>query len=362
MHSYIVMVSPSYGGAEKRFFDIFTSLRRSGANIVFVAPSSLVDKLKADHQDRQDVLSALISVTMGAWSRLEFVHRFRKLLQALPRGGSYHYPLNCLWPLHLGRGDRVSMSVADCTSVPGLLTKKRTNVWDWFSFFFVAKIDVLSPAIFSAMRTYRMANRMSLTPGGTYLVPPPPVASGKSPTIVFLGRLVPGKGVDHFLDVLPNLWMRLSNTAPQGLAFQIAGYGPLQDHVTARVMALARSGVPITFIGYAAAEPLLARGAVLLSLQEVTNYPSRVVAEALLAGCGVIVRDTGDSREFGDDLPGLVYCHGNLDAREMADQLARLLNSVMLEPGFSNKVRAAALIRFSSKNYIHYFRQIILDE
>lgn len=361
MHSYIVLVSPSYGGAEKRFFDVFTSLRRSGANVVLVAPSSLVDQLKADHQDRPDVLEALVSVTMGAWSSLEFVRRFRKLLQTFPRGGSYHYPLNCLWPLHVGRGDRVSMSVADCTSVPGPFTYKRTNAWDWFSFFFVAKIDVLSPTIFSAMRRYRMSTRMSLTPGGTYLVPPPPVAAGKSPTIVFLGRLVPGKGVDHFLDVLPDLWVRLRDTAPQSFAFQIAGYGSLQDHVAARVMALAQAGVPITFIGYATAEPLLARAAVLLSMQEVTNYPSRVVAEALLAGCGVIIRDTGDSREFGDDLPGLVYCHGKLDAREMAGQLAMLLGGVMLDPGFSDEVRAAALARFSSKHYIDYFRDVICE-
>lgn len=359
MRSYIVLVSPSYGGAEKRFFDVFTSIRRSGEDVVLVAPSSLVDQLKADHQDRQDVLAALVPVTMGAWSRLEFVRRFRRLLQTFPLGSSYHYPLNCLWPLHLGRGDRVSMSVADCTSIPGPFAGKRTSVWAWISFFFVAKIDVLSPTIFSAMRRYRMIKRMSLTPGGTFLVPPPPVESGKSPTVVFLGRLVQGKGIDHFLDVVPDLWARLNETVPRGFAFQIAGYGSLEGHVAARVKTLASAGVPITFIGYAAAEPLLTRAAVLLSMQEVTNYPSRVVAEALLAGCGVIVRDTGDSREFGDDLPGLVYCQHKLDAREMADQLTMLIGNVILDPEFPKKIRGAALTRFNSSQYIDYFRNVI---
>jgi glycosyltransferase involved in cell wall biosynthesis len=359
MRSYIVLVSPSYGGAEKRFFDVFTNILRSGEDVLLVAPSSLIDQLKADHQERQDVMAALLPVTMGTWSRLEFVRRFRRMLQSFPLGCNYHYPLNCLWPLHIGRGDRVSMSVVDCTSVPGPFSSKRSNVWDWISFFFVSRIDVLSPAIFSSMKRYRMAVRMSLTPGGTYMVPSPSAISGKFPTIVFLGRLVPGKGVDNFLDVLPALWMELSEMVSQGTAFQIAGYGSLQEHVAARVQTLASSGVPITFIGYALAEPLLARSAVLLSMQEVTNYPSRVVAEALLAGCGVIVRDTGDSREFGDDLPGLVYCHSNLDAREMASQLADLLKSVILDPGFVNEVRASALERFSSKHYIDYFRDVI---
>lgn len=134
MRNYIVIVSPSCGGAEKRFFDIFTSMRRRGEDVRLIAPSSLVDQLKADHVDRDDVSDALVPITMRQWSRLGFVCRFRKLLQALPRGGSYHYPLNCLWPLHLGRGDRVSMSVADCTSIPGPFAIKRTSVWAWISF------------------------------------------------------------------------------------------------------------------------------------------------------------------------------------------------------------------------------------
>lgn len=359
MHTYIVIVSPSYGGAEKRFFDIFTSLRRSGSDVVLVAPSGLIDQLKTDHQDRQDVLKALVPVNMDSWNRFKFIFMFRRLLQTLPRGSSFHYPLNCLWPLHIGRGDRVSMSVADCTTVPSPFAYKRTSVWDWFSFFFVAKIDVLSPAIFSAMKKYRAAKWMSLTPGGTYLTPSPIVTSGKLPTIVFLGRLVPGKGIDDFLNVLPDLWEQLREKVPELFTFEIAGYGSLQDHVADRVKALAKSGVPIIFNGYASAEPMLARSAVLLSMQEVTNYPSRVVAEALFAGCGVIVRDTGDSREFGEDLPGLVYCHGNLNTREMADQIVSLLTSVMLDPDYSYEVRAVALERFSSKHYIDYFRKVI---
>ena len=361
MRSYIVVVSPSYGGAERRFFDIFTGLRRTGVDVFLVAPSSLVDQLKTDHQERMDVFSALLPVTMGEWSRLEFVRGFRKLLRTLPPGGSFHYPLNCLWPLHLGRGDRVSMSVADCTNVPGPFAGKRTSVWAWLAFFFTARIDVLSPAIFYAMRSYRAASKMSLTPGGTFLLPPPPVEARKSPTAVFLGRLVPGKGIDDFLDVLPDVWSLLRERALPGFTFQIAGYGSLKDHVAARVATLASAGTPIAFVGYAVAETLLAHSAVLLSMQEITNYPSRVVAEALMAGCGVIVRDTGDSREFGIDLPGLVYCRARLDAQEIADQLAILTDRVVHIPAFSQEMRDAACARFSSARYIDYFRDVVSD-
>jgi len=363
MRSYLVIVSPSYGGAEKRFFDVFTSLHRQGADIALIAPSSLVDQLKADHPDRPDVLAALMPVEMAGWSRLDFIRKFRRMLRTLPRGSSFHYPINCLWPLHLGRGDRVSMSVVDCTRVPALSGGTLTSAWTWLTFFFVGRIDVLSPTILAAMRNYRAAHRMSLTPGGTFLVPPPPHhASGKLPTAVLLGRLVPGKGVDDLLDVLPEVWSRLRGRAPQGFKFQVAGYGPLEGHVVERVGQLVRSGVPLEFVGYAAADALLSKAGVLLSLQEVTNYPSRVVAEGLMAGCGVIVRDTGDSRQFGSELPGLVYCKARLDATELADLLTMLLDKVMFEPTFSHAVRDAACSRFSSQLYIDYFRDVMSAE
>ena len=299
-------------------------------------------------------------VEMGSWSKVQFVYRFYKLLNTLPRGSNFHYPLNCLWPLHFCRGDKVTMSVADCTAVPGPFADHHTGVWAWFSFFFVTRVDVLSPNIFSAMSRYFIAKRMSLTPGGTFLVPPPhPTSSQRLPKVVFLSRLIPGKGVDDFLDIVPDLWMLLRGRVSLGFSFQIAGYGSLQDHVSIRVGKLARLGIPISFIGYAVAEPLLARAAVALSMQEVTNYPSRVVGEALLAGCAVIVRDTGDSHEFGDDLPGLVYCHKKLEAREVAEKIKMLLDSCMLDLEFPDKVRAAALDRFSSKHYIEYYYGII---
>ncbi|MGH7490182.1 MAG: hypothetical protein ACREMY_31935, partial [bacterium] len=251
MRSYIVIVSPSYGGAEKRFFDIFTALRRSGVDVALIGPSSLIDQLNGDYaEDRADVLSAMYSIALDVWSRAKFVRRYRSLLRTLPRGTSFHYPLNCLWPLHLGRGDRISMSVADSARVPGPFGGTRTSVWNWLAFFFVYRIDVLSPAVLWAMRDYRAARKMSLTTGVTFVVPPAWTANQKDPTLLFLSRLVPLKGIDDFLDVLPQVWFALRERALPGFTFQIAGYGSLQDHVRTRVDTLARAGIPITFIGY----------------------------------------------------------------------------------------------------------------
>jgi glycosyltransferase involved in cell wall biosynthesis len=359
---YIVIVSPSYGGAEKRFFDIFTGMRRSARPVHFVAPSGLVARLQKDHPERGDIFDAMIPVPMPEWSRFGFIRAFRTLLQTLPRGSHFHYPLNCLWPLHLGRGDRMSMSVVDCTTVPRLFSKKQADVLHWVSFPFVRKIDVLSPAIFKASLRERLRARMHLTPGGTYLVPAAPTAVEKRPDVVFLGRLVPGKGVDDLLDVLPGLWELLKDRAVPGCSFKIAGYGALEQHVAARVRTLQEAGIPVEFIGYREAAPLLAESAVVLSLQEVTNFPSRVVPEAMLAGCAVLVRDTGDSREFGAGLQGLEYCQARLDAGELANRIAANLQSVLHDPQFRDGVRRAALARFSSGEYIDYFSGIIFGK
>ena len=199
---------------------------------------------------------------------------------------------------------------------------------------------------------------MSLTPGGTFVVPPREPEGPKSPHVVFLGRLVPGKGLDPLLDALPATWALLRGRAPVELEFRIAGYGELGKQVRRRIDALVARGVPVRFVGYAEAHALLAPAAVALSMQEPTNFPSRVVAEALMAGCGVLVRNTGDSTQFGN-LPGLAYCRPELDPQEMAQLLEGLIAAVTAEPGFRRRVRDAAIERFSSPAYITYFRDIL---
>ncbi len=356
MRNYIIISSPSYGGAEKRFFDIFTSLARNGMDAFFVAPERLIQQLKRDHHDREDIFPLLLGLTIAKWSRLAFILALRRLLSTIPEGASYHYPLNCLWPLHVGRCDHVSMSMVDCTRVPALFGGTVASSWSWLSFFFVAKIDVLSPTIFEALQHSRNAAKMSLTPGGTYLVPPPDRGAFKQSSVVLLSRLIPGKGIDDFLIILPKIWNNLRDRGSLGVTFQIAGYGSLEPWVIGRVAELAEIGVPISFIGYATADDLFAESSVVLSMQEITNYPSRVVAEALMAGCGVIVRDTGDSRKFGNDIEGLLYCSPQLDPQELARQIELLLVRVQHEAGFKESVRKLAQNKFSAKKYVDYFR------
>lgn len=359
MPSYIVVISPSYGGAEKRFFDIFRVLRSQGVDIKLIAPSTLTERFLADVVNPADLAPAMLPIDLPVWSRKLFTLGFLRLLSTLPRGARFHYPMNCLWPLHLFRGDRVTMSVTDCVKVPAPWYGNRTRFWTWLSFFFVDLVDVLSPSIMSQMSSYTMVRKMTLTPGGTFLEDVAPISQPRRPTVVLLSRLIPQKGIDDLLDVLLQVWAALRVRVPSGFGFEIAGYGPLKEHVIERVDALARIGVPVSFVGYVNASELLSRSAVVLSMQEVTNYPSRVVAEALTLGCAVIVRNTGDSMQFGHSLPGLAYCSEVLDPAELSQLLVNLFNRVISDEDFSGQISQAASDRFSSKACIEYFRALL---
>lgn len=359
MRSYIVLISPACGGAENRFFDIFVGLREQGVDVVMIAPSSLIKIFLENNRDLRDLASVLLPVDMPSWSPLMFLYRWFRLLRTLPRGSSFHYPMNCLWPLHFGRGDRVSMSVTHCREVPGCLASTRHGKWTWLSFAFVKRVDVLSPGILSAMSDYRTARKMTLTPGGTFLRVMPPSEKGREPVVVLLSRLVEGKGIDDLLDVLPRVWRALAPTVPERFKFAIAGYGSLESHLVERIADLSRSGVPIAFLGFADARILFSRVAIVLSMQETTNYPSRVVAEALSSGCAVIVRNTGDSIQFGTDLPGLFYCSADLVSDELANMIGMLVTRAIHDAQYSKEVSRAAVGRFSSNVCIDYFRNIL---
>jgi glycosyltransferase involved in cell wall biosynthesis len=355
MPRYIVIVSPSYGGAEKRFFDIYTGLRRAKRDIFYVAPSTLVDQLRADHPERRDVFDGLVAIDLPKWDALRFVWRYGKLLRGLPRRSTFHYPMHCLWPLHVGRNDSLSLSFVDCTMVPKLTARHSYGRLCYIAFFFVHKIDILSPSIFAAVRKSRMGRKAALTPGGTFLLPPRVLETKKKPIITFFSRLIEEKGILDFLDVVPALWSSLKGRVPKDFRLVIAGYGPLSSHVAEASAALRTRGIPIDFVGYKSAEEVVVDSAIVLSLQKTTNYPSRVVAESLVSGCAVIVRKSGDSTEFGYDLPGREYCEDALDAAELGHAIAAMIGKVCGREDFCMEVHARALRRFYSEDYLEYF-------
>ena len=357
--SYIVLISPGLSGAEKRFFDIFCGLLQKGKRIKLIVPSMLAEILRAEYPER-DVFDQVIEIGMERWSRTMFVHQFRGLLKHLEKGSLFHYPMNTLPFLHLLRGDQVTMSICDCEVAPSPWKFSKRSFYTYLVALFSRKIDVLSPSILQqAAAQPLLKKKLQLTPGGTYIGGFNGELSEKEPVIAFVGRLEESKGIIDLLRVLPELWARIKDQVPPGFRVSIAGSGSLDLEVGRVVTELQQGGVPVSCHGYVRVIDFIKPVSIVLSLQQCTNYPSRVVAEALLSGASVIVRDSGDSRMFGDTLPGLHYCGFVLEAGEMAGVILSALSRYRADADYAGQVSRASQQAFCSQRYIDYFDALI---
>jgi glycosyltransferase involved in cell wall biosynthesis len=355
--SYVVVVSNGIGGAEKRFFDTVRGLVAAGEKVCFVAPSSLVEKL-LEQSDIGSDQPWIIPLGVKKWSVVNAVRAVYRFVKAQPKGAHYHYPMSPLFFVHFLRGDTVSISLCNCINVPKLLSFSKTRVLQYLASKYAAHIDVLSPAIKARVARFGLKAKVTLTPGGTYVFPSTEGAAAghhERKIITFMSRLEKFKGVEEYLGVLRSLHRAVDPTL--GLQYVICGDGTLAEYVKRSVIPLAAAGVPVRYVGNVNPGPLLSRSLAVLSLQSVTNFPSRVVAEAAINGCQVLIRDTGDSKAFGD-YPWLTYLKPSLDPLELAREIERI--HLKRSSGTKNaNDEAHARTVYSSPLYIDYFRRIL---
>ncbi|MFS1947162.1 glycosyltransferase [Vibrio sp. J383] len=357
MKKYIVMVSGGIGGAEKRFFDIFKGLVTYDKEIYLVLPSCLFN-LISESEDVQPYLCNIVIVDMPAWSPIRFAWRFyNDVLKVAKNEDVFHYPLSPLFFLHLFGGKKFTISYCDCYKPPKLSTNNKNSTLQYIASFFSSKIDILSPDVFSLVKDKNpyLKEKISLTPGGTYIYPTENRNEEKERKLVFLSRLEPNKGVEVLFSLLPKINEQLSLEA--SVRFEIYGLGSLSDFVTEQVEILRLKGINIDYLGYGDPKKVLPTAWVVFSLQEVTNYPSRVVAESLLEGCEVIILDTGDSRRFGDK-KGISY----LD--EKLENIEEIVNNIIERSTYNNidivnVIKNEARCSFSSSQYISYFYTLL---
>ncbi len=166
--------------------------------------------------------------------------------------------------------------------------------------------------------------------------------NGREKNLLFLGRLVPEKGVQVLIEALPAI---LQKAGPVRLF--IAGKGPYQPELVELAQSL---GVAdrVIFFGYVNdhdRNELLDRSdvAVIPSLYE----PFGIVAlEAMAAGLPVVVSDTGGLRdviEHGMD----GYCAPPGDAALLAFYISELLNNPELARHFTKRARRNVAVKYN---------------
>lgn len=164
--------------------------------------------------------------------------------------------------------------------------------------------------------------------------------------LLYLGRWHPNKGVDLLFDALDALgdedWRRIAEV-------HVAGGGPLQPLVEARVRELVTAGRPVRLDGYLdreAAQAALARADRLLLPSRVESIPV-VFSDALAFGLPVVSMPVGD-------LPGLLaggggWVAGRVDGQAFAEAIraALVADPAVLEalPGLRRRFDIDAVAR-----------------
>ncbi|MCW3482251.1 glycosyltransferase [Neisseriaceae bacterium JH1-16] len=365
-NKYIVVLSCGIGGAEKRFLDIFSAMSRTDPSVYFVAPTPLLQKISmAGLSD--ETRGRIIELPVRYWSAWNVLCSLRRFLKSQPKGMSYHYPLNPLLFAHLGRGDHLSLSLCDCTRVPSFPYGNKNNVLEALAIRMAKKVDVLSPWVFDKLGQLAKTSirkKLRQTPHGTFVdIMQYTSAPIKQRNVVFLSRMEPQKGIMDWLEVLPSVWQGLK-TAPWALEtrFLVCGDGSQAESVRHRVAGLATEGIPVAYLGQVEPEPILATSRVILSLQQQTNFPSRVVGEARLSGCTALIRDSGDSREFGHG-PGIHYLLAHLDGQQIAELLhTSLAPDAPAYAELSQLICEDARLSYGREDYITYFSSVLSPE
>jgi glycosyltransferase involved in cell wall biosynthesis len=114
------------------------------------------------------------------------------------------------------------------------------------------------------------------------------------PLVVYVGRMLPHKGIDVLLDALERL------NAERPIAVLLLGVGALHEQVRARLLAPGFAGRALAPGFRYDAAAWLKRAAVFVSLSRWEGMPNTVM-EAMATGCPAVVSDIPQHREILDD-------------------------------------------------------------
>ena len=295
------------GGAERRFFRLFNHLAAMGLDIQLITTPEGVAACRALGIS----LSGRKVHVLGGdpATRRRFKRHFAAfgttlaLLGIVRRERIRHLhfgqnpgALTFLFALLSGFGCRFSVSLVD--SVKAYQRNRRERLYARFTVRRAARVDCLSEKIRADLATF-----MGADDPGKYVVAPCSVteprdvdpAAARDVDVAMISRMVPQKGHALLRDALAEL----SRAGRTGLRVHVCGSGPLEAQLRRDFAALPDQVVQVYYLEDAFA--LLARSRIFVSLQDVENYPSQSLLEAMSSECAIVATDVGLTRLLLDE-------------------------------------------------------------
>lgn len=103
--------------------------------------------------------------------------------------------------------------------------------------------------------------------------------------------------------------------------------------------------------------PLYRKAKIFLSIQEVNNYPSQSLLEAMASGCAIIATDVGETRMILDESNSILIRY---DALELKDAIERLMNQPELIQQLGEHAIKKAINEHTIERYSDYFCNDVL--
>jgi len=346
------------GGAERRFFRLFNYLQNNGHNVrLYTSDEGAAACRSLDiFLDRKNV-HVFPRLQESKYRLIRYLSLIRltfSLVRQVRADGIRHLhfgenpgALSFLYALVSQYACSFSVSLVD--SIKDYQRSNREKVFAAIAAKFSNRIDCLSDQIKADLCLFLGKGHESkclVSPCSFTERKVMEAAPKRDIDISFIGRMIPTKG--HRL--LKNALVDLGRASRSGLVIHVCGSGPLEQEIRQEFGAIKNQILHIHYED----NPfqILLRTKIYVALQEIENYPSQSLLEAMTCGCAIVATDVGLTRRLLDESCAILI---PAEPAALAEALMRLLDNEALRCELGQSAENVVTSKHTIETFADYF-------